>query len=256
MIITRQHARADRKLSVPHAHIRKGIIGVAVLVAHVGAIYLLTQHNVVRLSIDAAHPAGASVQVSVIAASTQRAPASPARRVESRPAPSLEQPERPPGRRMPTKSIFPSKATNPRTSIDAKADRAPPAQIASLEPPAAESTATQSATHGSAPPAPRTIETPMSISDAEFERLGCQIPQPQYPAKARRLGQEGKVVVGLTISTEGEVAEAKVIQSSGYAALDASALAAIRAGHCRPYIAAGISRVVATTQPIAFNLND
>jgi TonB family protein len=48
-----------------------------------------------------------------------------------------------------------------------------------------------------------------------------------YPEEARRTGQEGAVVMRLTIDEQGAVAKATVIQSAG-AEFDEAALAAIR----------------------------
>lgn len=48
-----------------------------------------------------------------------------------------------------------------------------------------------------------------------------------YPRLGRRLGWQGKVVVGFDVAPHGEVRGARVVRSSGYAALDSSALAAV-----------------------------
>jgi len=49
-------------------------------------------------------------------------------------------------------------------------------------------------------------------------------PTPDYPARARELGQQGTVILLLLISADGSVNEAKVSESSGYSLLDESAL--------------------------------
>jgi protein TonB len=105
-------------------------------------------------------------------------------------------------------------------------------------------------------PGPNLLDAPKQISAGELKQLGCQMPRPDYPAKARRLKQEGTVVVHLSIGADGAVTSARVAQSSGSPLLDAAAVAAIRAGRCHPYETAGIARSVDATQPVAFNLND
>lgn len=50
----------------------------------------------------------------------------------------------------------------------------------------------------------------------------------EYPAIARRLGHEGKVVVLFTLSRDGSLAFAQVDQSSGFSELDEAALSAVR----------------------------
>ncbi|MGU3782164.1 TonB family protein [Burkholderia metallica] len=105
-------------------------------------------------------------------------------------------------------------------------------------------------------PGPNLLDAPKQISAGELKQLGCQMPRPDYPAKARRLQQEGTVIVHLSIGADGAVTSARVASSSGSPLLDAAAVAAIRAGRCHPYETAGIARSVEATQPVAFNLND
>jgi len=62
------------------------------------------------------------------------------------------------------------------------------------------------------------------ISDAAHLRN----PAPVYPTRSRRLGEEGRVVLELLILADGRVGEIKVKRSSGFAALDQSALDAVR----------------------------
>ena len=53
-------------------------------------------------------------------------------------------------------------------------------------------------------------------------------PQPPYPIAARRLGLEGTVVLRVVVSADGTPASVVVLQSSGHAVLDASALETVR----------------------------
>lgn len=57
---------------------------------------------------------------------------------------------------------------------------------------------------------------------------------PEYPRVARRMGWEGEVVVGATIEQDGTARALAVLQSSGYTALDESALKAIAASQYYP----------------------
>ncbi len=50
------------------------------------------------------------------------------------------------------------------------------------------------------------------------------ITQPDYPTMSRRLGEEGQVILLLTVDENGSVTEAKVDKSSGFERLDAAAL--------------------------------
>lgn len=81
--------------------------------------------------------------------------------------------------------------------------------------------------------------------------------EPPYPAEARRNGWEGTVSLRLRISEDGDVAEASVSGSSGYACLDQAALQEVwrwrfnpaRDGYGRP-VASGV------VVPMRFNLED
>lgn len=48
--------------------------------------------------------------------------------------------------------------------------------------------------------------------------------QPDYPASAIRLEQEGTVVLAIRVTREGRIAEVRVAQSSGHASLDRAAV--------------------------------
>ena len=53
-------------------------------------------------------------------------------------------------------------------------------------------------------------------------------PKPPYPVVARRMGQQGVVVLRVRVRPDGSVAEAELVQSSGSALLDESALRTVR----------------------------
>jgi periplasmic protein TonB len=57
---------------------------------------------------------------------------------------------------------------------------------------------------------------------------------PVYPSEAVALHEQGQVTLRLHINTEGQVAQAEIAVSSGSAALDKAALAAISAWHFHP----------------------
>jgi protein TonB len=75
---------------------------------------------------------------------------------------------------------------------------------------------------------------------------------PEYPADARRERKEGRVVVGMVVSAEGDVVRAYVVTSSGTASLDAAALAAVRRWKFIPARRDGIAVEHELTKPFRF----
>lgn len=80
-------------------------------------------------------------------------------------------------------------------------------------------------------------------------RLGGALPT--YPKLAEDAGEEGTVVVTVTISPSGEVQSASVSRSSGHDSLDAAALRAARSWKFKPALQRG--KPVVSTQSIRFH---
>lgn len=78
--------------------------------------------------------------------------------------------------------------------------------------------------------------------------------RPTYPQEAKKRGEQGRVLVEVRISEQGRVDAVTVVESSGFAALDAAAVKAVRTAKFRPARAGG--RPVADTRrmPIEFKL--
>jgi protein TonB len=79
-------------------------------------------------------------------------------------------------------------------------------------------------------------------------------PKPAYPAVARRQGQEGLVLLHVTVTPEGRPSMVRISQSSGYALLDEAAQNAVRRWKFAPV---RVGRVPVTSEvevPIQFNL--
>lgn len=75
---------------------------------------------------------------------------------------------------------------------------------------------------------PTTIAPPPILgptTGARFDRRYAGAAQPPYPPAARRLGEEGTVVVHVRIGRDGRVLASTLAQSSGSPRLDAAALA-------------------------------
>jgi len=81
-------------------------------------------------------------------------------------------------------------------------------------------------------------------------------PAPEYPARARRRGWEGRVLLEVTVDAEGRVAGLRTLESSGYDLLDRAAAEAVRRWRFTP--ARRLGRQVADTVevPVRFALRD
>ena len=99
------------------------------------------------------------------------------------------------------------------------------------EPPIAEPTAGPEVT----PP-----PTPGITRAARFDARYADAKQPPYPTTARRLAEEGNVIVHIRIGLDGRVIAASLAQSSGSPRLDAAAVAhALKSWRFTPALADG-----------------
>lgn len=72
---------------------------------------------------------------------------------------------------------------------------------------------------------PITVATanPQPAADTQASSIGSTHSRPPYPPNARRLSQQGRVILKLTISPQGSVVRADIVQSSGFPELDQTA---------------------------------
>ncbi|MCU0857136.1 MAG: energy transducer TonB [Pontiellaceae bacterium] len=81
-------------------------------------------------------------------------------------------------------------------------------------------------------------------------------PRPAYPASARRLGQEGMVVVKLLITESGTVEDAVIMESQGPDSFRRAVLDAVRMWRYQPARQAGIPVRVWGIKRVRFELED
>lgn len=104
-----------------------------------------------------------------------------------------------------------------------------------------------------APAAPAKPAGPVTLSGD----LALACPErsaPVYPTLSRRLGEEGKVQVRVELDEQGRVDIARVVNGSGFARLDAAALAAVRNWRCQPAQRDGRAVRAVALQPFNFML--
>ncbi|HYM31653.1 MAG TPA: TonB family protein [Candidatus Cybelea sp.] len=80
--------------------------------------------------------------------------------------------------------------------------------------------------------------------------------RPDYPLEARSRHQQGRVLLHVQVSASGNAMAVDVTASSGYAALDEAALAAVRNWHFVPAAQAGVPVASAVDVPIDFRIAD
>ncbi|HSV79612.1 MAG TPA: energy transducer TonB [Ramlibacter sp.] len=168
------------------------------------------------------------------------------------PAPTVTPPTRPP-------EPVPQPVVKPKVQRPAPAPAPQPIATPSLPPtPAAPTGVTEAqpapapitapVAVAPAPPAPPKVELPSS--DAEY----LQNPRPPYPPMSKRLGEKGRVLVGVLIGTDGRAQQAELRKSSGYDRLDQAALETVRKWRYVPGKRNGVPEAMWFNVPIDFVL--
>lgn len=80
--------------------------------------------------------------------------------------------------------------------------------------------------------------------------------RPNYPESSRRRGQEGTVMLELRVDANGRVTEVRVVESSGFSALDAAAVETLREWRFRPAQRAGMPVAGSLTTAVHFRLEN
>ncbi len=84
--------------------------------------------------------------------------------------------------------------------------------------------------------------------------VGLHNPPPVYPARARRQGVQGTVLLRLLITSAGRVQEADVVTSSGHRELDDAALDAVDLWRFKPALKLGVAIDQWIEVPVVFRL--
>ena len=82
-----------------------------------------------------------------------------------------------------------------------------------------------------------------------------QMPQPAYPAAAKRMGEEGKVILRVLVDEKGRPEQIMIQQSSGSPRLDDAAKQAVRRALFKPFIDNGKAVSAFAIVPITFELD-
>lgn len=163
--------------------------------------------------------------VSPAAASPPPTPAPPAPRLRQQTVPPVAQLKPPPRAVVEPPAVVrtPAPAPAEASPSPAPALASAPATPAVAAQPVAAAPAAQSALP--APPAP---STEASVVEARFDAAYLNNPKPAYPPLARRLGEQGQVLLRAYVSADGRPEQIELRRSSGSARLDAAAQETVR----------------------------
>jgi len=207
------------------------LIASSVVLFHIAAIWVL-QTGLVRQALEAVVPVNILSEF-----------------LESH-KPKVEPPPPPPKpvhvvQRQTAPPPMPLAVADPSPALDAPTGVVAPPVLQPLPPISTPVATTPASTP--APPGPH-IELPSS--DADY----LHNPRPAYPAKSRRLGEQGKVIVRVLIGVDGLAQKADIRQSSGFERLDEAALATVKAWRYVPGKRGGVAEAMWFNVPINYVL--
>lgn len=143
----------------------------------------------------------------------------------------------------------PAPAVTPAPAPSEKAISTPAPQPVAAAPAAAEPQAAAPAAPP-APPAPAAPAPPKTVSGVEY----IQPPQPDYPPIAKRMGEEGRVMLRVLVNDHGRPEKVDVQKSSGFARLDEAARQAALRAMFKPHLEDGKPVAVYALIPINFSI--
>jgi len=263
--------RAGREMLAPTVKIA---LLAAVIACHVGVGWALTQASTTKLVVGDVAP----MEVRMVAGEPSSAPqsenAEPPPPVDIKPLdlativdplpPDLPPPEfpvvrldlPPPQEPPPPEFAKPPPKPQPKPQPKPVAKPQPPARPAEPNRPVREQDASPNTgptpREGVPQGAPQAAAGPRTVSAAQ---LGYLVPpNPVYPARSRKSGDQGNVMVRVLVDAAGRPSQVTLQASSGHAALDEAALSAVRAAQFRPYSDGGTPQAVWVLVPINFVL--
>lgn len=186
---------------------------------------------------------GNNIEVHLVAAPAPMAPS---------PIPEIRKPEREPRK----EEIPPPKPEDmilPETEEKSQPEFQPAPSISS--PPLLTSAA--GAGDGSSPVAGNDAMTLVSGGGGQTEAKPDYLknPAPVYPERARQMGQEGQVMLRVSVNANGLPEQVDILQSSGFPLLDAAAVKTLQQWKFRPAKIGGVAISAEVDVPIRFKLN-
>lgn len=147
-----------------------------------------------------------------------------------------------------------TRPTPPPPVITATPQAAAPAASFAVapQPPAAPVEPAAAPPAAAAPPPPA---APPPVTAARFDADYLSNPRPVYPPASRRMGEEGKVVLRVRVSAQGQADRVELHKSSGFARLDDAALEAVGRWRFVPARRGDEAVAASVLVPIVFRLD-
>jgi len=79
-------------------------------------------------------------------------------------------------------------------------------------------------------------------------------PRPEYPIEARRLHEQGVVLLSVAVGADGQVTDVTLKRSSGFSSLDEAAMQAVRRWIFEPARVGGLTVSSHADVPVRFSL--
>ena len=209
-------------------HLRLMVLMTALLL-HAAGLWALTQLEAGRKLLAEIKP----ILVSVI----EQKPPPP------KPPPPQPKPRREPPPPQPAAAPPPILAAEPVATAPAPAYEVPVPKTAPVAPAPVASRL---------PPLP----PPEPIVPPSFNAAYLNNPPPAYPPVARRFGEQGRIVLRVLVSAQGDAETTEIYQSSGYARLDQAAIDAVQRWKFVPAKRGDTAVSAVVLVPIVFKLGD
>lgn len=222
---------------------RKLVIAGSVVLFHVALLWAL-QSGLLRRAVAVIVPVAILSEIITppVPVPVVEPPAPVAKPPEPIPEPVAMKPQSPP-------PPAPAPVATPTPVVEApNAPAAPAPSPFSIGPIAPAPPRAEPAPELAPPAAALSVELPSS--DADY----LQNPKPAYPPASKRLGEQGKVVVGVLIGVDGTAQQVQVRQTSGFARLDQAALATALKWRYVPGKRGGVAEAMWFNVPINFVL--
>lgn len=178
--------------------------------------------------------------------------AQPVSRVSPAPLPALPAAVPPRVERLPRAPQVPL-SPRPVASADT---RPAPVTPAPLPPSDAIGRQAPASAPSDAAPAPVSAPAASPVTAPRFDADYLQNPKPLYPPLSRRLGEEGKVLLRVRVSAQGEALAVEINRSSGFARLDEAARITVARWRFVPARQGGEALESSVLVPLTFALDN